>query len=208
MSCYAYFSEIITLTIWCNLLNIFSLCLQDIILCILFWSLLFFFNITIYFGYLSVSDNIINLPQSLSGFITFQWIYLSYSIQRISNYSADFFSAQFNTDFNIQSCVLEVTANPMLEDEAALKGEVNGLQGKGCRRELGRGNAKDEEALPSGRWAEETTSWGPSIPWDQWVCCRAETCSAGAGVCSSGFHLAEKKKEGSKRRPHSQENSD
>ena len=100
------------LTIWYNLLNIFSLCLQDIILCILFWSLLFFFNITIYFGYLSVSDNIINLPQSLSGFITFQWIYSSYSIQRISNYSADFFSAQFNTDFNIQSCVLEVTANP------------------------------------------------------------------------------------------------
>ena len=46
----------------------------------------------------------------------------------------------------------------MLEDEAALKGEVNGLQGKGCRRELGRGNAKDEEALPSGRQAEEMTS--------------------------------------------------
>ena len=46
----------------------------------------------------------------------------------------------------------------MLEDEAALKGEVSGLQGKGCRHELSRGYTKDEEALPSGRQVEERTS--------------------------------------------------
>lgn len=107
-----HFSEIITLWPFGIIYSIFFLCAYKTSIYVSCFEVCFFFNIKIYFGYLSVSDNIINLPQSLSGFITFQWIYLSYSIQRISNYLAEFFSAQFNTDFNTQSCVLEVTANP------------------------------------------------------------------------------------------------
>lgn len=58
------------------------------------------------------------------------------------------------------------------------------------------------KALPSGRQAKERTSSGRPTLLGQWGRCRAETCSAAAGVYSFGFHLAEKKRKGSKKWPH------